>query len=370
MDGGSRRRKNPSVISRVVQAFKVFVVMFALTETLWACPFCSPTDSDLYTVLENSNAVCKVARVGPNKFKILQVLKGKATVGKIVLARDPENAQGDRVLLLSTVSNPAQPYWSEPARALTNQEFAFFRGLLTATSESARQDIAAEQLLSRSKLVSDAAYNILAVASLEAVQKRADKVGLKNLVSAAVQQEVSDDRKAMVFLMLAPNVTSEDAAWLRGLLFRPKPNPQVAYLPALMAAYAEAAGPSAVTDMAQAFLTPKTSLSDSFQPSSGFKFIGTESKKAPTREAARKVVRQELSHPERGVFAIEALAKWRDYSVAPVVEQTAYKNAETPWVVGAAIRYFRTFSTPNATQALKRLEKEFPTKMKDYPKGY
>lgn len=321
--------------------------------------------------MANSKAVCKVARVGPNKFKVLQVLSGKAQVGKVVLAKEPdEGARSDSVLLLSTVSNPAQPYWSEPVRSLSLREFTFFKELLTAESEAGRRDVAAKNFLDRSKLVGDAAYNILALASLEAVQARASKAGVKNLVAAALDDELSENKRSLVFLMLVPHVGGEDSSWLRGRLLKPRPNPQAVFLPALMAAYAEAAGPSSVSEMAQIFLPQNTSVSDSFQPVSGFKFIGSQAKKPETREAARRVVRGELPHPQRGVFVIEPLAQWQDYSVAAQVEQTAYKNAETPWVVGAAIRYFRTFKTPAAEQALKRLEKAFPGKLKDYPKGY
>lgn len=350
---------------------KAMVAIFALTPSLWACPFCSPTDSDLYTILASSKAVAKAVRVGPNKFKLVQVLSGKAQVGRIVLAKEPQESVGaETVLLLSTVSNPAQPYWSEPVRALDPREFSFFKTLLAAKSQAARQDLAATHFLDRSELVSDAAYNILALAPLEAVQSRADKAGVKNLVAAALDERVEEDRKSLVYLMLFPHVTKQDSSWLRDRILKPRPNPQAVFLPALMAAYAEAAGPSSVSEMAQIFLTKTTTISNSFQPVSGFKFIATQATMPETRDAAKRVVRGELSNPQRGVFVIEPLAQWRDYSVAGEVEQSAYRNGDTPWVVGAAIRYFRSFKTPAAEQALKRLDKAFPEKLKDYPRGY
>ena len=133
-----------------------------------------------------------------------------------------------------------------------------------------------------------------------------------------------------------------------------------AHLPALMATYAKAGGKSAVQEMAQALLHQGTTVSESFNPTSGFTFIGTESKNVETREAARAVIRAELSFPERGVFVIPPLAKWGDFSVAPEVEKMAYANADTPWVVGSVVRYFRSFQSSAASKALKRLQKEFP----------
>ena len=340
----------------------IFVTLLSFTVSAWACPFCSPTNSDLFTITKNSNAVCKVQRVGQGKFKILQVIKGKAKVGKIVIAGEPDRSAGgeQRILLLATIANPSQPYWSEPVRALTPQEYKFITALLQTADENKQRDLAAANLLSKSTIIEDAAYGILALAPLEAVQKRLSLSSRKGLMAAINDPKKLKERKSLYLLMLLPSVTPKDKDWVRGLMFRPRPDPLAAYFPALMAAYARAAGSSGVKEMAQVLLNERTSVSESFNPTSGFTFIGTESEDPRVRDAARAVIRGELAYPERAVFVIPPLAKWKDYSAAPQVEKLAYSNADTPWVVGSVVRYFRSFDSAATKKALQRLTKEFP----------
>ena len=327
----------------------------------WSCPFCSPAASDLYTVISSSTAVCKVARVGPSKFKLLRVLRGNAQVGRVVLARDPGGElKADSVIVLATVANPNQPFWSEPARVLNPHEFAFFNSLIEAKSDDRRRDIAAGHFTSASKLVSDAAYNVLSAASVDEVQARTQLVGVKALIERVLDSNVPEDRKGLMYIMLVPYLNAQDKGWLRAALLKPRPKPQAMYLPGLMAAYAEVDGPSAIEEMTQVYLTAQTSVSDAFNPISGFRFIGTDSKSEITREAARKVLRSELGNPERGPFVIDALREWKDYSVAPLVEKMAYDHATTPWVAAAVVGYFKSFHTPAAGKALQRLRREFP----------
>lgn len=343
--------------------------MMYSTISVEACPFCSPSESDLYSTLSKAQAVCKVQEVSPGHYKILQYLKGNGKAGRVVIAASPTPSpeKDAGLLLLATISNPQQPYWSGPAQSLTTEEYGFIKSLLQASGEDERRNLAAKNLLSDSRLVEDSAYSILALAPLEAVQKRAGMVGIKPLIESALDNTRLSVRKSLYLLMLLPHITAKDRDWLHRMLYDPRPDPLAPYLPALMTAYVQAVGSSAVESLAQSLLNDQTSISDSFNAVAGFAFIGSQGKDSATREAARSVIRQELDNPKRAIYVVVPLAKWKDYSVAPRVERLAYGHPNNPTVVGSVVRYFRGFKTPAANKALERLSREFPDIVKSNP---
>jgi hypothetical protein len=347
---------------RSVKLLILIPLLLLLAGWAQACPFCNPSSQDMYTITSNSRVVARVERVGGGKFKILELLKGEAKIGRIVLAgesRQPSKQKAD-ILVVSTVSNPNQPYWSDPARPLSTSEFEFLKTSLSAGSEQKLYDIAARHLGNESDLITESAYNILAVAPLQAVQKRASLIGQKQLVQWLQNPATPSARKSLYLLMALPGLNAQDQGWIQKQMFDDKLSPYADHLPPLMAAYAEVSGAKGVEQMRRRWLAPTTSTSASFGATSGFVFIGNNSRNPETREAARQVFRAELKHPERGVFAISTLGEWRDFEVADSVEELAYQNAETPWVVTSATRYFRSFDNDRARAALKRLQARFP----------
>lgn len=336
--------------------------MILSTGSAWACPFCAPTSSDIFTIVDNSLAVARVEKLGTGKFKILEVLRGEAKVGRVVLAGEGRVALTGKpdTLILSTISNPKQPYWSEPVRPLTKREFSFMKKGLADTSDQARWDLAASHLEDSSKALAESAYNLLAPAPIEEVQKRAKLCGLANLKKWVQDPRVLSERKSLYILMALPQLTKADQGWLRKLLLDPPLSTFASHLPPMMVAYAEVTGPKAIAEMEKVFLPRTASASATFGATSGFAYIGGKSRNAKVRKAARQVFRRELAHPDRGVFAIAPLAEWRDYSVADEIEALADTHAETPWVVSSAARYFRSFERPEAKSALQRLKKKYP----------
>jgi hypothetical protein len=338
------------------------LVLLALP--LSACPFCNPSagTSDLYTIASNSTAVARAEKVGDGKYKILEVVKGQAKVGRVVLAGASRefSSKEPEVLLLSTVSNPKQPYWSEPVRKLTQKEFDFVRKALQAKSEKALWDLAAQHLENESEAVAESAYNILAPAPIEEVQKRAPAVGQKLLTKWAREKTVPSERKSLYILMAIPKLGTADKDWLRQELLNPPLSSYASHLPPLMIAYAEVSGPQGIAEMKKVFLKPDASASSTFGPTSGFAFMGANSSKPNVRQAARDVFREELKHPDRGVFAIAPLAEWRDFTVAKEIEKLADEHRETPWVISSVVRYFRSFENEEAKSALARLKAKYP----------
>ena len=316
--------------------------------------------------------MARVEKVGSGKFKILELLKGEAKVGRIVLAGEGrEEAAPAPFLLASTVSNPNQPYWSDPVRPLTTEEYKFFKTALSLGSNNAKLlDLAAKNVGASSDLISESAYNILANAPLEEVQKRGALVGQQKLVEWLKRPTTPSSRRSLYLLMSLPGLTAADKGWLEKQVFDPALSPYADHLPPLMAAYAEVSGAGGVDALRQRWLKSTTSSSASFGATSGFVFIGNNSKDPSTKAAARKLFRTELKHPERGVFAISVLGEWRDFSPADEIEALAFQNAETPWVITSATRYFRSFENEKARAALKRLQARFPKIVESADKPY
>ena len=333
-----------------------------LSVAVQACPFCNPSSTDYVTIVDNSLAVARVEKVGDGKYKILEALKGEAKVGRVVLAGTPRAFSEEKkpILLVSTISNPKQPYWTEPVRTLSKAEYQFTKATLGAKKDGARWDLAARNLEHKSDLISESAYNLLAPAPLEQVQKRASLVGKAKLKAWAGDPTVPSERKSLYLLMLLPGLTNQDAPWLKKMLMEPPLSAYASHLPPLMIAYAETAGPEGVKAMERVFLKPNATSSATFGATSAFEFIGTNSENGKTKMAAREVMKRELDHPDRGVFAIASLAGWRDFSVAPKMEALANENKETPWVISSVVRYFRGFESAKAKSILAGLKERYP----------
>lgn len=340
------------------------VLVFISAPAATACPFCSPSESDLFTQVTEAQAVCLAERVDARKYRIGKLLKGKAPKGKIVIAADPiEGIPADApYLLLSTATSSNLPYWSDPAVALKESELAFVsKALLLGDAAIAKRvSFAADHLNSPSEKISQAAYNILASASMEEVQRVAPRVGQDQLIAWIQNSAMSEQRRALFVVMALPGLGKPDQKWLKDALFSPPKNAYSPMLGPLIMAYIQVAGSSGVDEVEQMYLKPSLSASSSYQALASLMLIGQTSPSKTTRERARDVFVRELSHPKRKTLAIGPLAVWGNYSVAKTVEQMALDNEDLSGVRIAAIRYFRTFKTPAAAAALERLKKLDP----------
>ena len=356
--------KEPMTLSRTAK--KLFYALFMsllVSLSSAACPFCLPTGSDMLTVALDSNVVARVKKIDDKHYKIVEVLKGSFAVGRIVIGGEDPLAvkkKGRPYKILSTTTNPNRPFWTEPVRNLTESEYNFLKRSLQAKSEAVRNRLAAKNLEHSSPEIAESAYNLLAPLSVKQVQKLARLVKTEHLVKWIRNPKVPRERRSLYLFMVMPRLEKKDLVWLNKELFQKGRPATVSYLPALMVAYSRVGGAKTISEMETHFLISATTPTMSSEAISGFSYIGTFSADPATKVAARELFRRELSHPERGVFAITYLGEWRDFSVAKAIEQKAYENPSTPWVISSVTRYFRSFDKPEARRALARLKKRFP----------
>ncbi len=360
--------------TRLFALTTLVLLLWATAPPAKACPFCSPSESDLFSQVTEAQVVCLVERVDAKKYRLGKSLKGKAPQGKIVIAADPiEGTPADApYLLLSTSTSPNLPYWSDPAVALKESELAFVREalLIGDDANTKRVNFAADHLGSPSPKISQAAYNILASASMEEVQRAGPRVGQEQLVAWIQNPNLSEQRRALFVVMALPGLGKQDQKWLEGALFSPPKNAYSPMLGPLIMAYIQATGPSGIEEVERVFLKPSLSASSSYQALASLMLIGQTSPSKLTRDRTRDVFVHELKNPKRKTLAIGPLAVWGNYSVANTVEQMAADNGDLSGVRIAAIRYFRTFKTPAAAAALERLKTLDPELVKRTTQPY
>lgn len=334
-------------------------LLVMLTGSSWACPFCSPAEADLFAELEDSLAVVVVEKVEARKYKVLKSLKGEVKSGRVVLAAEPRGrVEKGASLVLTTAGNPTLPYWSDAPRYLDSKELSFVQqslGLIDSP-ESRKWDFAARHLESPSREIAISAYSLLAAAPLGEVQSRARLVGVDRLRTLVRDDAIPPERRALYLLMVYPQLGSSDLAWLETTLLAPDLPKASPLLGPLVVAYLDRAGPSGMPKVKQRFLAPDLPAARTLPVTRALTLLGETGDNA-MKQSVRKVFLEELKSAKRGGFVIAPLAVWGVYEAAPQVEELVKLNPQVTWLKVAAIRFFRTFDSAPAREALNRLAK-------------
>lgn len=355
---------------------RIFVVLslfFLLLIPSSACPFCNPGEADIFSDISSAQAVVLVKKVDTRKYKISEVLQGKVKVDRVVVAAEPQGKLGKKgQLLLTTAGPPNLPYWSDAPRVLTSSELAFAREslIISKKSDQAQWDFAAKHLQDPSRLIASAAYNLLAAAPLSEVQKRAKIVNSQKLVAWFKNPKVAPERRALYLLMVYNQLSNQHVSWFKKNLFDPKLSPNSAFLGPLAVAYLHLQGQKAVSEIQGFFYKADYPASRVTPLNRALTLAGEQTTDSNTKNAIKRLFRDELKHPQRGAFVLAPLALWGDESAANEVEALFTRNKNVTWVKVAVIRYFRSFSSVGAKNALNRLSKIDPTLVKRTDDGY
>lgn len=342
------------------RALVVALLLLLSSPAAWSCPFCSPAEADLFSELAEAQSVVLVSKVESQKYKILQVLKGQAPVGKVVLAGEPRGTAGkDSSLLLTTAAPANLPYWSDAPRYLTPADLAFVKTALplARASDAKKWDFGAAHLEKGSPEVATAAYSLLAGAPLSEVQKRAQTVGHGKLLGWVKSSKVPEERRALYLLMAYPGLSPADAPWLKTALFHPKLSPVSPLLGPYVVGYLQVAGAAGVPEIEKHFLTPTLPATRTLPVTRALALVGHRTTAPALKSAVKAAFLKEVAHPHRGPFAIAPLAVWKERKAAPAVEKLAKDNQSITWIKVAVIRYFRSFDSLEAKDALARLSK-------------
>lgn len=334
------------------------LLIFLLTAAAWACPFCSPAEADLFSELEDSLAVVVVEKVEARKYRVLKSLKGQVKSGRIVLAAEPKGRTVPGAsLVLTTAGTPTLPYWSDAPRYLDQKELEFVQQslVLAGGAEGKKWDFAARHLESSSREIALSAYSLLANAPLSEVQARAQSVGIERLRTLARGEKVPPERRALYLLMVYPKLGSSDLGWLEKALFSPSLPKASPMLGPLVVSYLSLGGPEVLPKVQKRFLAPDLPAARTLPVTRALTLIGESSQDAGLKQAVRKAFLEELDSAKRGGFVIAPLAVWGVYEAAPKVEALVKLNPQVTWVKVAAIRFFRSFDSAAAREALGRL---------------
>lgn len=341
----------------------VWMFVFALFQVATACPFCNPGESDLFTDIAGAQAVVLVSKVDTRKYKVLENWRGEVKVGRIVVAAEPQGKLGKKgTLLLTTAGPPNLPYWSDAPRVLDSMELDFARNALQLSTKpvSAQLDFAAKHLQSNSSEIADAAYNLLAGASLKEVQNRAKIVGQEKLVAWSKNSKIVDEKRSLYLLMCYRGLSTSDIKWVESDLFSNTRSIASPFLGPLTIAYAKLGGADAVAKIESNFYSKSFPATRVTPFNRALTLCYEQNAQEALRSSIRSLFARELEHPQRGPFVLASLALWQDYSVADKVEKLAERNRNVTWIKVAVIRYFRTFNSANATARLGNLKRLDP----------
>ena len=355
------------------RSLSLLIIFVLLSVPGVACPFCNPGESDIFSDISAAQAVVLVDKVDTRKYKVTEVLRGKASLGRVLVAAEPQGKLGkEGQFLLTTAGPPNLPYWSDSPRVLTNEELAFARKALVVSQkpDSAQWDFAAKHLEDPSREISSAAYNLLAAAPLSEVQRRAKTVGLEKLVSWFKNPKLAPERRALYLLMSYNQISKQHLPWLKKNLFDPQISPNSAFLGPLAVAYVHLGGQPAVGEIKNFFYKPNYPASRVTPINRALTLAGEQSSDSNLKQSIQALFKQELAHPQRGAFVLAPLALWGDDSAADSVEALFAKNKNVTWVKVAVIRYFRSFSNKSSQDALARLSKLDPTLVNRTQDGY
>lgn len=334
------------------------MLLVTLSGRVGACPFCTPVDADLFSEVRDAQTAVLVVKLEANKYSVKKVLKGGAKLGQVILSAQPRGRADQRVALLSTTAGPAtSPFWPEPPRYLNSVEFDFVSQALKLgnSTEEATWDFALNYLESPSNEVAVAAYGVLAAAPLKKVQDRAKRVGLERLSSWSQNSAIPDDRRALYTLMSYPFLNSKQLLWTTKTLFSSRVSSTSPLVPALVIGHLQLTGVEGLARVRDRLLSPEVPAARTKPVVRALTLVGEQTQSPALKEAIITLFLKELEHPDRGVFVIAPLAIWRVERAAPLVEALALKKNQVEWVKVASIRYFRSFSSPQASDTLNRL---------------
>ena len=346
-----------------MRSLLAFLLVLSLVQAVSACPFCNPGESDVFGDIADATAVVLVQKIDTRKYKVLNTMLGDVKVGRIVVAAEPQGKLGKAGhLLLTTAGPPNLPYWSDPPRALTDQELAFAKRCLALrdATDAAKWDFAAQHLEHPSKEISSAAYNLLAAAPLAEVQKRRTIVGVDKLTQWAANPKLLPERRALYLLMSYQQYRAGELDWISRELFSKQLSPSSPLLGPLAMAYLQLQGLAGLRKISDTFYAPNLPASRITPLNRALTLVYEHSGDPALRKAINTLFIRELDHPQRGAFVLAPLAIWQDASGAKKAEALFAQNSSVTWVKVAVIRYFRSFDSAGMKAALDRLAKADP----------
>jgi hypothetical protein len=344
----------------------VFLILL-LAQSVLACPFCNPGESDIFGDIADASAVVLVQKIDTRKYKVLKTLLGQVKVGRIVVAAEPQGQLGkEGHLLLTTAGPPNLPYWSDPPRALTDVELEFAKRCLSMSdaTDAQKWDFAAKHLEHPSKEISSAAYNLLASAPLAEVQKRRTVVGQSKLLEWAQNSKLAPERRALYLLMGYQHYQKEEADWIAKELFSKQLSASSPLVGPMAMAFLQLKGVEGLRQLVKTFYPPTLPASRVTPLNRALTLVHEQSEDGALRKAINDLFLRELEHPQRGAFVLAPLALWQDPSGGGKAEELFKKNQNVTWVKVAVIRYFRSFNGPTTEAALGRLAQVDPDLVK------
>ncbi len=342
--------------------------------TTLACPFCNAVSQTLRQEMAVMDAVVIAIAVdrenarneetGEVLMRVEKVLKGDALVevGQEVNAIYYGDVKSGRTFMLSGVDPPKMQWSCLPLSP--RAENYLLKVTKLPEDDVARLRFYYDFLQDEETMLSRDAYDEFAIAPYSAVKQLAPEIDHKALVSWINDPEATVDRRRLYLTMLGVCGDEKDLPMLEEQL-RSTQKSTRSGLDALVACYLTLSGEKGLALVDELFLkNSKAPYADTYAAIMAIRFHGTEGD-VIARSALVESLHHVLDRKDLADLVIPDLARWSDWSqIDKMKELFLDADPDNNWVRVPVVNYLRACPLPEATQALKELEKVDPESVK------
>lgn len=357
-----------------------------LPTAMRACPFCGGVQLTLADEIKRSELVilaqvvqkemCKDDKAAPDpnevpktRFKIVDVLKGKETLGDaaeievLYFGQEPP----ERTFLIQAASM-TELNWGTPL-PLSDRAVAYVRQLPGLPDKGAdRLAFFQDYFEDADDLLARDSYDEFAKAPYGEVKELKERMQHDKYVAWIKDANTLTSRRRLYLTLLGVCSTEEqraaDVALLEEILKAEGDEPKPA-LDAAIACYLTLKGPDGLPLIEERFLKNKEcSYSDTYAAIMALRFQGQEEQNIP-RERLLAGLRNLLDRPELADLVIPDLARWQDWSaIDRLVKLFKDADEKSSWVRVPVIQYLRACPKPEAKKYVDELAKIDPEAVK------
>lgn len=346
-----------------------------------ACPFCTAVSQTFSQEMESMDIVVIADLVNApqvpeedlysgtedlpkSQFKVVEVLKGEKWIqtGDSIEVLYFGEAKKDRKYLMTATNGP-NPVWTSPL-GLSDRAHNYVKQLPGLPNNPSRLEFFQDYLEDEDEMLARDAYDEFAKTPYDGVKALVPKMKHDRLIAWVKNPDVPASRKRLYYTMLGVCGSQKDIPMLEAFM-KSTDRQEKSGLDALLACYLmlkKEAGLPLVEDLY--FKNKKSEYADTYAAIMAIRFHGTDAN-VIDRERLVKSLRHMLDRPELADLVIPDLAKWEDWEVMDrMVQLFVEADESTDWVRVPVVNYLRACPLPEAKDAIEKLRKIDPEKVK------
>ncbi len=328
-----------------------------------ACPSCMQLQISLSEEFEYAEAVAVAQPLQPGgtRYRVLRVLRGKLEPGRVVVAAA---SAFRKPVFLTTTQSEGSPLWSgQPMSAESERVIEFAEEVVKLPARKPgtsylpkRLEFFSRYLGDREKAIADSAYAELSAAPYKELRSFSRQLGQARLRSWLEAQGTPDEYRSLYYTMLSQVPGPGDAAWLKQKTLAARRQSPVGSLPALLFAYAQVGGDSALDVIRQHYLAGD--LTQRIMAVQSLRILVSENPQR--KKAVLPLLHSQLRDVRLAGGLIRDLALWQDWSCAQQIYEIMMDKKSYSYVKISALRYLVGCPKPEIQEKLKNIRSHPP----------